>query len=110
MGSLLLQVAFLWHPNGKEPMLDELARWEVVMAGIGAQEELETRIRVAHELAEWDEVAALALTGYGPEILGYLVAYVRDHDLGRDAFSQFGEDMWRGIPQFAWRSSFRTWA
>ena len=80
------------------------------MAGTKEQNQLETRIRVAHELGEWDEATTLAITGYGPEILGYLVASLGDHTKASDVFGQFSEDVWRGIAQFSWASSFRTWA
>lgn len=56
----------------------------------------------------FDEAAALGLRGYGPEILGFLVA-VGPRE-AEDAFSQFCEDLWRGLPRFRADSSFRTWA
>jgi RNA polymerase sigma-70 factor (ECF subfamily) len=56
------------------------------------------------------EVATAAIKGYGPEILGFLAATLRDEDAARDVFSQFCEDLWIGLPRFRWQSSFRTWA
>ncbi len=49
------------------------------------------------------------MRSYGPEILAYLAALARRPDLTEDAFSGFGEALWRGLPRFEWRSSLRTW-
>ncbi len=48
--------------------------------------------------------------GYGPQILGFLVALTRCDADAHDAFSQFCEDLWRGLPGFRWQSSLRTWS
>jgi RNA polymerase sigma-70 factor (ECF subfamily) len=52
----------------------------------------------------------LALERYGAEIMGFLVARLRDHDLASEAFSRFAHDLWRGIAGFQGRSSVRVWA
>src|SRR5688500_4862058 len=39
----------------------------------------------------------------------YLVAIARSETDGADAFSQFTEDLWKGLPRFRWQSSARTW-
>jgi RNA polymerase sigma-70 factor, ECF subfamily len=54
--------------------------------------------------------AQLAIERGGPEILGFLVAATRDEAEASEAFSQFCENVWVGLPNFEWRSSFRTWA
>jgi RNA polymerase sigma-70 factor, ECF subfamily len=56
------------------------------------------------------EAAQLAIERGGPEILGFLTAATRDEAEAAEAFSQFCEDVWIGLPKFEWRSSFRTWA
>ncbi len=71
---------------------------------------LEATIRGLHAEERLDEAARVALEGYGPEILGFLMALTRDADAASDRFGQFCEDMWRGLPGFRWASSFRTWA
>jgi RNA polymerase sigma-70 factor (ECF subfamily) len=54
--------------------------------------------------------AELVMRGYGPEILGYLHAVLRDPDVAGDVFSQLAEDLWRGLPAFRRESTLRTWA
>lgn len=51
----------------------------------------------------------LALETYGPEVLGFLIAILRHTPDATDVFSQFCEDVWRGIGGFRWSSSLRTW-
>jgi RNA polymerase sigma-70 factor (ECF subfamily) len=50
------------------------------------------------------------LRGYGPQVLGYLTAVLRDEDDAHDVFSQFAEDLWRGLPGFRREAAVRTWA
>ena len=52
----------------------------------------------------------LALQTYGPEIMGFLVARLHNHDLASEAFSRFAHDLWRGLGGFEGRSSVRVWA
>jgi RNA polymerase sigma-70 factor, ECF subfamily len=42
--------------------------------------------------------------------MGFLVATERDLSAGAEIFSQFCEDVWRGIGSFRGDASFRTWA
>jgi RNA polymerase sigma-70 factor (ECF subfamily) len=56
------------------------------------------------------QAATAAVEGYGPEILGFLVAILKDEPAASDVFSQFCEDLWNGLPNFRWQSTFRTWA
>lgn len=72
-------------------------------------EELERQIRSHFEAGALDEAATVALEGYGREVLGYLIAIMRSEEDASEVFSQVGEDLWRGIPSFRWRCSFRTW-
>jgi len=73
-------------------------------------EELEARIRSHFDAGELEEAATVALEGYGRELLGYLIATMRSEQDAGDVFSQLSEDLWRGLPEFGWRSSFRTWS
>jgi RNA polymerase sigma-70 factor (ECF subfamily) len=49
------------------------------------------------------------MRGYGPAILGYLVALTRNEDRAEEVFSQFCEDLWEGLPGFRRDASARTW-
>ena len=63
-----------------------------------------------HAAGRHREVATAAIRAYGPEILGFLAAMLRDEDAARDVFSQFCEDLWTGLPRFRGDCSLRTWA
>ncbi|HEY2514543.1 MAG TPA: sigma factor [Polyangiaceae bacterium] len=67
--------------------------------------------QIAEHLVRRDFTAAgtLALRAYGPEVLGLLVTILRDERAAGEAFSQFSEDLWVGLPGFRGASSFRTW-
>lgn len=75
-----------------------------------AWEAVEKRIRARSDAGDLRGGVTLALREYGPWILGYLRALLRDEDAGYEVFCQFSEDLWRGLPGFRWESSFRTWA
>ncbi len=79
------------------------------MASAEERETLEAPIRAACEANDVTEATRRALELYGPEILGYLVALTHDGGLADDAFSYFCERLWRGLPDFRWEASLRTW-
>lgn len=67
-------------------------------------------VRACLDAGDVDRATTLVVQGYGPQILGYLTAMTRVEADARDAFSQFCEDLWRGLAGFLWRSSLRTWS
>lgn len=67
-------------------------------------------VRASLASGDVDGATTLVVQGYGPQILGYLTAMTRDEADARDAFSQFCEDLWRGLVGFRWQSSLRTWS
>lgn len=67
------------------------------------------RVRQLLERGETDEAIAHTIESYGPEILGFLVAVVRDPDTADDVFSVFCEDVWRGLIGFRGQGSLRSW-
>jgi len=69
----------------------------------------EGEIRQRAEQGDRGAAATLALETYGPELLGFLVTLLGDHDDAAEAFAQLGEDLWRGLPGFAFDCSMRTW-
>jgi RNA polymerase sigma-70 factor (ECF subfamily) len=72
--------------------------------------DLEPRILALLDGGDISGAATEALRGYGPQVLGYLTAVLRDEDDAHDVFSQFAEDLWRGLPGFRRESAVRTWA
>jgi RNA polymerase sigma-70 factor, ECF subfamily len=73
-------------------------------------EDLEAEVGRLLDAGDLSSAAAAILRGYGPAILSYLAALARDEDRAEDAFSQFCEDLWRGLPAFRRDASVRTWA
>ncbi len=72
--------------------------------------QLENRIQTAWKATEYQQAATLTIQSYGPEILGFLVAFTKDRSDADDIFSYFLEDFWRGLPKFEWRCSLRAWS
>lgn len=58
----------------------------------------------------YDQAAAALIRGYGPRIIGYMRAILRDPGLADDAFSHFGEKVWRGMAAFRNEGSVLAWA
>jgi RNA polymerase sigma-70 factor, ECF subfamily len=58
----------------------------------------------------WEDAATLLIRSYGPELLGLLCALHRDESDASEVFSRLCEVLWRGLPGFERRASFRTWA
>ncbi len=58
----------------------------------------------------YEAATSLAIERLGPEIMGFLMNLTRDETEASEAFSDFCEDLWRGLPSFRGEASFRTWA
>lgn len=71
--------------------------------------ELEADIRQKCSSGDLSAAASLAIEGFGPEVLGFLVATLNNDEDASEVFSILAEDLWNGIGGFEWRSSFRTW-
>jgi RNA polymerase sigma-70 factor, ECF subfamily len=72
-------------------------------------EDLEADIARLLEARDLPAAASAIMRGYGSAVLGYLFGLTRDEDRAEDVFSQFCEDLWRGLPEFRRDSSSRTW-
>src|SRR5687767_12886870 len=70
----------------------------------------ELEIREAFERGEYEKAATRLLVSYGPEIQGFLAAWLQDRRAAGDAFSLFAQDLWVGLPKFEWRCTARGWA
>lgn len=75
-----------------------------------AQQRLEARVREHTDAGRYREGATVAIEGYGPELLGFVMAILRDETAASDVFSQLCEDLWSGLEGFRWQSTLRTWA
>jgi len=71
---------------------------------------LDEEVRALRDRGEAEAAATRAIKALGPEILGYLGALLHDAGEASEVFSQFAEDLWRGLPAFRFESSLRTWA
>jgi len=74
-----------------------------------ARARVEARVRGAFAKGAFEEGVTEALRAYGPEVLGFLVATMRDEADADDVFAQLCEDVWRGAPSFRGDASIRTW-
>lgn len=73
-------------------------------------DQLERLILARLDAKDSEGAVTEAIRGYGPQLLGYLSAVVRDEELAREVFSVVCEDMWRGLPTFRRDGSFRGWS
>ncbi len=67
----------------------------------------EASIRTACEARDFGLATARAFEAYGSEILSYLIARLRSHGDGEEAFSMFAEDLCQALPAFEFRCSVR---
>jgi RNA polymerase sigma-70 factor (ECF subfamily) len=70
--------------------------------------QVEATVRAALQATAHDRATELALRGYGAEVLGWLHATMPPGDAA-DAFSLFGEELWKSLRRFDGRCSVRTW-
>jgi RNA polymerase sigma-70 factor (ECF subfamily) len=73
-------------------------------------DEIESVIRRLWEAGDFELAVTRAIEAYGPEIGRFIAGRARDEADARDVFSLFCEDLWRGLPGFAWRCTLRGWA
>lgn len=73
-------------------------------------EDPEVRIAALLDGGDVRGAATEIIRAFGPQILGYLGATLRDDDAAQDAFAQFTEDMWNGLPAFRRECPVRVWA
>lgn len=68
--------------------------------------------RVCELLAEgrYGEAASATIRQLGPQVLSYLTGILHSDADAHEVFSQFAEDLWKGLPGFRGESSLRGWA
>jgi RNA polymerase sigma-70 factor (ECF subfamily) len=77
---------------------------------VDGSEKLEEEIRGLIAAGKAEAAATAAIKGYGPQVLRYLRSILGDDEDAREAFSQFAENLWRGLPEFRGTAPFRIWA
>ncbi len=70
---------------------------------------LETRVRALLDAGDASAAATEALRALGPGVLRYLRSLLHDEAAAADAFSEFAEHFWRGLPAFRGESTLRGW-
>ncbi len=81
------------------------------MGASNASDDVESIIRSAFDMADYDTAATAFIQYYGSEIVSFLAGRLHgDTDEVAEVFSQFSEDFWRGLPGFKWSTSIRSWA
>jgi RNA polymerase sigma-70 factor (ECF subfamily) len=71
--------------------------------------DIERQVRSALDAQDSRTAATRALQALGPDVLRFLSARLADRTQTEDAYLQFSEDVWVGLPAFRWESSLRTW-
>jgi RNA polymerase sigma-70 factor, ECF subfamily len=74
-----------------------------------ARDVVEQRIRDRLDSGDKKAAASALLEAYGREVLGFLIARLRDRDAASDVFSMFTEDVWKGLADFRWQCTARVW-
>jgi RNA polymerase sigma-70 factor (ECF subfamily) len=70
----------------------------------------EARMRALWSAQDYNACAELALESYGPEVYSFLIARFSSGTAAvDDAFSEFSEDLWRGLAGFEWRCAMRSY-
>ncbi len=70
---------------------------------------VENRVLTLTDAAQPDAAATAAIEGYGAAVFGYLRAILEEDD-ARDAYAQWAEDLWKGLPGFRREASLRAWS
>jgi RNA polymerase sigma-70 factor (ECF subfamily) len=72
--------------------------------------ECEPRVRELLAAGDPGGAATALIEGLGPAILRYLRSMLRVEADAADAFSQWSENVWTGLPSFRGESSLKTWS
>jgi len=73
------------------------------------QSAVEKAVHDACRDGDFELAATAALNGFGGEIFGFLVHRLNSESDAAEVFSDFVEDLWRGLQAFEWRSTVRVW-
>lgn len=71
---------------------------------------LESRVQALLQAGDQNGAAGAVIEALGPAILRYLRSMLRAEDDAGDAFSQWAENTWHGLPDFRFGASLKTWS
>jgi RNA polymerase sigma-70 factor (ECF subfamily) len=71
---------------------------------------LEARVHELLAEGQYGEAASATIRQLGPQVLSYLAAILHNEADAHEVFSQFAEDLWKGLPGFRGESTLRGWA
>jgi len=71
---------------------------------------LESRVQSLLQDGDPGGAAGAVIDALGPAILRYLRSMLREEDDAGDAFSQWAENVWHGLPSFRFGASLKTWS
>jgi RNA polymerase sigma-70 factor (ECF subfamily) len=71
--------------------------------------EIEDHVQSALAADDVRLAATRALENLGPDVLRFLSARLADRAQAEEAYLQFSEDLWLGMPAFRWDTKLRTW-
>jgi RNA polymerase sigma-70 factor (ECF subfamily) len=80
-----------------------------IVAGVAGSPDREREVLDLVQARRLDPAATLTLRAYGPELYAFIAVQLGNDADTAEVFSQFAEDLWRGLPRFGWRCSLRTW-
>ncbi len=75
-----------------------------------AAQDVETHIRALCEDGDHHAATTATLESYGPTVYSFLAGVLRCPAKVDDVFSQFCENVWRGLPAFKWQCTVRAWS
>jgi RNA polymerase sigma-70 factor (ECF subfamily) len=71
--------------------------------------DVERELRQLCDAQAYSGAATRMIEAYGPEIWTFLRSRLRNDADAAEVFAMSCEDLWRGLPNFAWRSTARAW-
>jgi RNA polymerase sigma-70 factor (ECF subfamily) len=71
---------------------------------------LEAQVQQLLEAGDQRGAASAVIEALGPAILRYLRSMLRVEEDAADAFSQWAENVWQGLPGFRFGASLKTWS
>jgi RNA polymerase sigma-70 factor (ECF subfamily) len=70
----------------------------------------ENAVRTLLQVRDYDAALTVTIRAYGPEVLGWMDAQLKDSHQAREAFTWFAEDLWNSMRAFRGECTMRTWA